>query len=77
MRPLTKPLTRAGLRGRKALKRFLYAQLAMRQAVMIAIGREQPLVPFTVEADPPSVYFVYRIRPEVVDQTADRYHALR
>jgi len=70
-KPLSRPLTRAGLRGRRALKRFLYAQLALRQAVMIALGREQPLVPFTVEADPPSVYFVYRIRPEVVEQLGD------
>ncbi len=70
--PLVKPLTRRGLRGRRALKRFLYAQLALRQAVMIALGREMPLVPFTVEADPPSVYYVFRIRPEVVPALGDR-----
>ncbi len=72
MKPLTKPLTPAGRRGRKVLKRFLYAQLALRQGFMIAIGREQPLVNFTVEADPPSVYFVYRIRAEVVDELGER-----
>ena len=70
--PLTKPLTRRGLRGRRALKRFLYAQLALRQALMIALGRELPLVPFTVEADPPSVYYVFRIRPELVGALGDR-----
>ena len=70
--PLAKPLTRRGLRGRRALKRFLYAQLALRQALMIALGRELPLVPFTVEADPPSVYYVFRIRPELVDSLGDR-----
>ena len=70
--PLTKPLTRRGLRGRRALKRFLYAQLALRQALMIALGRELPLVPFTVEADPPSVYYVFRIRPELVGALAAR-----
>lgn len=57
-------VSRWGLRGRRALRRFLYAQLALRSAVMIAIGREAPLVRFTVEADPPSVYLVFRIRPE-------------
>lgn len=51
-----------GLLGRRALRRFLYAQMAMRSAVMIAIGREAPLVRFTVENDPPSVYLVFRIR---------------
>lgn len=49
------------------LKRFLYSQLALRQAAMILLGKEQPLVPFTVEADPPSVYLVFRLRSEVVD----------
>ena len=39
---------------------------------MIAIGREQPLVNFTVEADPPSVYFVFQIRAEIVEQLGDR-----
>lgn len=33
---------------------------------MIALGREQPLLRFTVEADPPSVYVVYRARPDAV-----------
>lgn len=65
---LSKPLTRRALRGRRILKRFLYSQLMMRQAFMIAIGKEQPIVNFTVEADPPSVYFVFRLRPEVVPE---------
>ena len=55
-------VSRRGLLGRRALRRFLYAQMALRHAVMIAIGREQPLVRFTVEDDPPSVYVVFRIR---------------
>lgn len=68
---LSRPLTRRALRGRRVLKRFLYSQLAMRQAIMIALGKEQPIVNFTVEADPPSVYFVYRLRPEVVPELGD------
>jgi hypothetical protein len=53
------------------LRRFLYSQMAMRSAVMIAIGREAPLVRFTVEDDPPSVYLVFRIAPEAVDRLAE------
>lgn len=52
------------------LKRFLYSQMAVRSAVMIALGREQPLVSFTVEDDPPSVYLVFGIRPDAVDGLA-------
>jgi hypothetical protein len=60
-------LTARGRRGRVFLKRFLYSQLAFRSAVRIALGREQPLVTFTVEDDPPSVYLVFTVRPESVD----------
>ena len=65
-------LSRRGRRGRVALKRFMYSQLALRSAVMIALGKEQPLVRFTVEQDPPSVYLVFPIRPEVVDGLPER-----
>ena len=50
----------------------MYSQLALRSAVMIALGKEQPLVRFTVEADPPSVYLVFAIRPEAVDALPER-----
>lgn len=66
LRPLAKPLTRRGLLGRKALKKFLYSQMALRTGFMIAIGREQPYVRFTVEADPPSIYWLFRIREDAV-----------
>ena len=69
---LVAPLTRRGRFGRKALKRFLYAQMALMQGFKIAIGREQPYVRFTVEADPPSIYFMFRIRPDQVDGLARR-----
>ncbi len=54
-------LSRLGLRGRRALRRFLYSQMALRTGAMVALGREDPLVRFTVEADPPSVYLVFRV----------------
>ena len=50
-----------GLRGRRAVKRFLYSQMALRNGAMVAIGREGPLVRFTVEDDPPSVYLVWKV----------------
>jgi len=64
------PLTRRRLLLRRALRRFLYSQMAMRSAVMIALGREAPLVRFTVEDDPPSVYLVFRVEPDAVDRLA-------
>lgn len=54
-------VTRWGLRGRRALRRFLYSQMALRSGAMVALGREQPLVTFTVADDPPSVYLVSRV----------------
>ena len=72
-RALYKPLTEAGIKGRRALKRFLYAQLTMRSAILVALGREQPLMNFIVKAEPPSVYIVWRVKP---DRVADLPAAL-
>ena len=69
---MTKPLTRLGRFGRSFLKRFMYSQMAVRTGFMIAIGKEQPLVNFTIEKDPPSVYWVYRIRPSAVADLAQK-----
>ena len=54
-------------RGRSALKRFLYSQLYLRDAILIMAGRSEPLVKFTVEADPPSVYLNFTIRPDALE----------
>ncbi|NIV11028.1 MAG: hypothetical protein GWN62_06965 [Aliifodinibius sp.] len=64
---LTKPLSSLGRLGRIALKRFMYSQMAIRTGFMIAIGKEQPLVQFTVEKDPPSIYWVYRIKSSMIE----------
>lgn len=69
---LTQPLTRLGKLGRSFIKRFMYSQLAMRTGFMIAIGKEHPLVQFTVEKDPPSIYWVFRIKPEEVEGLAKK-----
>ncbi len=50
--------------GRKILKRFLYFQFALRDAVLILLGKEHPSIPFTVKENPCSVYFNFRVRPE-------------
>ncbi|MDX1378386.1 MAG: hypothetical protein R3307_06025, partial [Anaerolineales bacterium] len=69
---LTKQLTRFGRLGRSILKRFIYSQMAIRNGIMIAIGKEQPLVHFTVEKDPPSVYWVFRIKPTEIEDLAKK-----
>jgi len=63
----TKPLTSFGQIGRSILKRFMYSQLAIFSGIKIAIGKEIPLVKFTVEKDPPSIYWVYRIKSSEID----------
>ena len=45
---------------RRALKRFIYSQLTLRESLLIGFGRSKPLVSFRVEADPPSVYLNFR-----------------
>lgn len=67
---LPKPLSRLGRLGRSAMKRFMYSQLAILNGLKIAIGKEHPLVRFTVETDPPSVYWVYRIKSSEVEGLA-------
>ena len=60
-------LTPRARKGRAALKRFMYSQMAIRSAIMIALGKEQPLVTFTVEQDPPSIYLVFELEPDRMD----------
>jgi len=57
--------------GRRLLKRFMYSQLAIRDAFMILFGREQPNLRFTVLADPPSVYFNFPVRQDMAREFTD------
>jgi len=56
-------LTPRQLRGRRALKRFMYSMLYMRDMFQLMLGRAKPLVPFKVEADPPSIYLNWELDP--------------
>jgi len=69
---VTKPLSRLGKIGRSLIKRFMYSQLAILTGFKIAIGKEHPLIPFTVEADPPSIYWVFRIKSSEVEGLAHK-----
>ncbi len=51
---------------RRFVKRFVYSQLSLREALFIVIGRSRPLIRFTVEASPPSLYFNFALKPEEV-----------
>ena len=62
------PTTSQSRLGRRFLKRFLYSQLAFRDVFFILIGKTNPSIPFTVNAEPFSVYFNFRIRPEVLEE---------
>ena len=59
--------TRGRLRLLRGIKRFLYSQLYLRDFFMIMFGKSKPLVPFKVEASPPSVYWNFEVRPEKVE----------
>jgi hypothetical protein len=56
------PDTNPSRTGRRALKRLLYSQMSLLDVFKIQSGKTQPRVPFTVKADPSSVYFNFRIR---------------
>lgn len=64
-------LERGGRFLRRAIKRFIYSQLALREGLMILFGKSAPLVLFNVEADPPSLYVNFRIRPDRLQDLAN------
>lgn len=70
MNPYLQPksLSKLGQIGRSLLKRFMYSQLMIFSGIKIAIGKENPLVKFKVENDPPSIYWVYRIKSSMVKE---------
>jgi len=65
MKPV--PVTKWKRRRLSAAKRLLYSQLLMKDAILVAFGRAKPLVRFTVENDPPSVYLNFAVRQDQVE----------
>ena len=61
-------LGRLQLLGRIVLKRSLYAGFYLQQVILILLGRQKPVVPFRVEASPPSLYFNFPIRADRREQ---------
>ncbi len=53
-------------RLRVVIKRFVYSQLYLRESLFILLGWSKPLVRFTVESSPPSLYFNFAIKPDQV-----------
>ena len=64
-------LTRVGRFVRRSIKRFIYSQLAVREALMISLRRSAPLVLFNVEDTPPSIYVNFRVRGDRVGPLAE------
>ena len=56
-------LSPLGRFGRKILSRFLYAGVYHAGAIQVLLGKEQPLMRFTVESNPPSVYYNFPVLP--------------
>lgn len=50
--------------ARQSIKRFIYSQLAVVEASKLLRGDSKPLIRFTIEGTPPSVYFNFRIRDD-------------
>lgn len=67
-----KPLTSLGRLGRLVLKRLMYSQMMVNIGLRIAIGKEEPLVKFTVEKAPPSIYWVFQIKPSMIDSLTEQ-----
>lgn len=68
-----KTLTRLGKKFRSFYRRYTYAQLAVWNGFLIAIGKDEPLIKFKIEKDPPSIYLVYRIRSSKIEGLAERF----
>ena len=67
-----KKLSKLGRFGRSFLKRYMYAQLYIWNGLKIVFGKEEPLIRFRIEEDPPSVYWVYRIKESEIEGLAEK-----
>lgn len=68
---MTRRLSRFDRFVRSFLKRFMYSQMAIRSGFLIAIGKEQPLIRFNIEKDPPSIYLAFRIKTSLINDLVE------
>ena len=61
-------LTRVQRGLRRFVKRFIYSQLYVREALYIVLGMSRPFIRFRVEATPPSLYLNFALTPEAVER---------
>lgn len=55
-------------RGLRFLKRVMYSQMAMRDAVLILFGKQRPSLSFKVLAEPCSIYINFTIKPAMASE---------
>jgi hypothetical protein len=60
--------TNPSRKGLRFLKRFMYSQLALRDAVLILFGKRRPSLFFTVLAEPCSVYINFAIKENMAQE---------
>lgn len=60
-------LTKKKRRIRKFIKRFMYSQLYFMESFKILFGRSKPHISFKIENDPPSIYFNFKIRNDMIE----------
>lgn len=53
---------------RRIFKRVLYPLMSLIDVVTIILGKSQPRVPFLVKGDPPTTYYNFRIKPEMLEE---------
>ncbi|NND66570.1 MAG: hypothetical protein HKN19_03185 [Halioglobus sp.] len=53
----------------------MYSQLTLRDAVLMLFGKAEPRLPFTVKAEPSSVYYNFAVKPEQAE-AFERYITL-
>ena len=62
--------TKPSRKGLRFLKRVMYSQMALRDAVLILFGKAQPSLTFTVLAEPCSVYINFLVKPDLAQEFA-------
>ena len=62
--------TNPSRKGLRFLKRVMYSQMALRDAVLILFGKQRPFLSFKVLAEPCSVYINFTIKPDMAQEFA-------